>query len=188
MKAAIYLPIAAALLLSSAVVQAAEEKSPEKGGHKESAKEPVATPTAVAAPAAEATQASGLDASAQVAATFFGLLQKNKVDDAYSALTKGSKIADRPDELKSLKSKTSEAIEMFGAVQGYDLVETKSVGSHMLRRTYLSLGRDFPLRWRFYFYRTENVWRLIDLRVDDRLTAIFEESDDLRSEAPIPTK
>jgi len=94
---------------------------------------------------------------------------------------KGSKIAERPEELKTLKSKTKEAIEVFGPIQNYELVETKNVGTHLLRRTYLSLNKEFPLRWRFYFYLSDNLWRLIDLRVDDRVTGMFDEVEEPKS-------
>ena len=118
------------------------------------------------------------DLPAQVAAIFFGLLQKNEVDPAYEGLMKGSRIAERPEELKTLKSKTREAIDVFGPVQSYELVETRNVGTHLLRRTYLSLNKEFPLRWRFYFYLSGDLWRLIDLRVDDRVTGMFDEAED----------
>jgi len=71
-------------------------------------------------------------------------------------------------------STVSEALSLFGEIRGFELVETKLVGSALRRYTFLSFGRDFPLRWRFYFYRTEKAWRLIDLHVDDRLAGIFE--------------
>ena len=118
------------------------------------------------------------DLPAQVAAIFFGLLQKNEIEPAYEGLMKGSRIAERPEELKTLKSKTKEAIEVFGPIQAYELVETRNVGTHLLRRTYLSLNKEFPLRWRFYFYLSGEVWRLIDLRVDDRVTGMFDESEE----------
>jgi hypothetical protein len=112
--------------------------------------------------------------------TFFGLIQQGDIDAAYFGLTRGSKIAERPEELRSLKTKTKEAVEVFGAVHGYDLVESKPVGERLVRATYLSLGHEYPLRWRFYFYKSETVWRLIDLRVDDKLSGIFEESPEVR--------
>lgn len=147
---------------------------------------PAATPAAApfASPAprgAGATNPLGIDEPGQAAAAFFALLQKRQIDEAYAGLTKGSKIGERPEELAALKTKTNEAIEVFGAIQGYDLVESKPFGNYLLRRTYISLGRDFPLRWRFYFYRTENQWRLVDLRVDDRLTEMFSEPDEART-------
>jgi hypothetical protein len=47
--------------------------------------------------------------------------------------------------------------------------------------TLLSLGKEFPLRWRFYFYKPMDTWKLIDIRVDDRLAAMFDETDDGRT-------
>lgn len=147
---------------------------------------PAATPVPVR-PAAPATPAAppnplGVDEPGQAAAAFFGLLQKRAIDEAYAGLTRGSKIGERPEELKNLKAKTVEAIEVFGNILGYEVVETKTLGSNLMRRTYLSLGKDFPLRWRFYFYRTEGSWKLVDLRVDDRLGGMFEEPEERSAE------
>lgn len=174
----------------------AQEK-PAKGERAKAQATPSAKPPVVAAPAAPAsepaadaakavaTAAGPNDLPAQVASIFFSLLQKSLIDPAYEGLTKGSKIAERPEEIKTLKSKTKEAIEVFGPVAGYELVETKNVGTHLMRRTYLSLNAEFPLRWRFYFYHSDNLWRLIDLRVDDRVTGMFDEAEEARM-APEP--
>ncbi|MDQ3625213.1 MAG: hypothetical protein M3463_22495 [Verrucomicrobiota bacterium] len=121
------------------------------------------------------------DVPGQMASGFFSLLQKNEVDQAYASLMRNSKIAERPDEVNGLKEKSREAIEVFGPVQGVELTESKNVGTRLLRRTYISLNRDFPLRWRFYFYLSDNVWRIIDLRVDDRVSGMFEELAEARS-------
>jgi hypothetical protein len=121
------------------------------------------------------------DGIAQLVAAFFASLEKGEVDTAYATLTKGSKIAEKPEELKQLKSKTLEAIDVFGAISGYDLVESKSVGSRLVRSTFASHGKVYPLRWRFYFYKPEDVWRLIDMRVDDKLSGMFDESEEPKS-------
>ncbi len=150
--------------------KAAAEAAPKNAESSSGESPRVATPTT-----------ASNDVPAQVAAIFFGLLQKGQIDPAYEGLTKGSKIAERPDDIKTLKTKTKDATDLFGPVQGFELVETKSVGSHLLRRTYLSLNKEFPLRWRFYFYLSDNLWRLIDLRVDDRVTGMFEEAEEAKS-------
>lgn len=116
----------------------------------------------------------------QIVSAFFSLLQKSSVDAAYASLTRGSRIAEKPEELKLLKAKTHEAIEAFGAISGFDHVDTKIVGARLLRATYVSHGRVFPLRWRFYFYNPDGIWKLIDLRVDDKLTGIFDEPEERR--------
>jgi hypothetical protein len=64
---------------------------------------------------------------------------------------------------------------------GYDSVVTKKVGTRLVSYTLLSLGKEFPLRWRFYFYKPMDTWKLIDIRVDDRLAAMFDETDDGRT-------
>ena len=102
-------------------------------------------------------------------ARFFASLQRKEVDQAYDQLTKGTKIAERADDVKMLKSKTKDAIAVFGAMGGFELVAKKTVGERLISYTYVSLGKEFPLRWRFYFYKPADAWRLIDLRVDDRL-------------------
>ena len=45
-----------------------------------------------------------------------------------------------------------------------------------MRQTCISLNQDLPLRWRFYFYRSEGAWKIVDMRVDDGLVELFEEA------------
>ncbi|MEI9895403.1 MAG: hypothetical protein WDN28_16315 [Chthoniobacter sp.] len=118
------------------------------------------------------------DGPSQIVATFFASLREGKIDEGYATLTKESKIAEKPEELKQLKAKTREAIEVFGAISGYDFVESRAIGQRLVRATYVSQGRVFPLRWRFYFYKPLSEWRLIDMRVDDKLTGLFDEADE----------
>ncbi len=125
-----------------------------------------------------------LDGPSQIVATFFAAIKEGKIDDGYATLTKGSKIAEKPEELRQLKTKTREAIEVFGNINDYDFVESRSIGQRLVRATYVSLGKVFPLRWRFYFYKTEDVWRLIDMRVDDKLTAVFDEPEEVKAAKP----
>ena len=166
------------LLFAATPALRAQEKprdKPVKSGLLEPAK---SLPAQVAEPAPAPSTAGPITDPAQMTAAFFALLQKGSVDAAYASLTRGSRIAEKPEELKQLKAKTNEAIEFFGAISGYDLVESKTVGARLLRTTYVSHGRTFPLRWRFYFYNPDGTWRLIDLRVDDKLTGIFDEPEE----------
>ena len=116
------------------------------------------------------------DGPDKIIARFFSYLQRKEVDQAYDQLTRGTKIAERAEDVRTLKSKTKEAITVFGPILGYDSVLKKSVGTRLVSYTLLSLGKEFPLRWRFYFYKPEDEWQLIDLRVDDKLAGIFDES------------
>jgi hypothetical protein len=115
---------------------------------------------------------------------FFSALQRKEVDAGYDQLTKGTKIAERAEDVKMLKSKTKDAISVFGVMSGFELVNKKSVTERLMSYTYISLGKEFPLRWRFYFYKPQENWKLIDLRVDDRLAAIFDEPEEPRTREP----
>ena len=155
------------------------------------AKTPELTVQAEAKPAAPATAVANVrethsdaGAPARIAAQFFASLREGEIDQAYATLTKGSRIADRPEEMRLLKQKTKEAIDVFGVISGFELVEDKKVGTRLIRSTYISLGKEIPLRWRFYFYKADSVWRLVDLRVDDKLTGIFEEAEEPKSAEP----
>jgi len=123
---------------------------------------------------------SEMDAE-KIIARFFSYLQRKEVDQAYDQLTRGTKIAERAEDVKTLKAKTKEAIAVFGPILGFDSVSKKSVGVRLVRYTLVSLGKEFPLRWRFYFYKPAGTWKLIDLRVDDKLVAMFDEAEELRA-------
>ena len=109
--------------------------------------------------------------------TFFGLLEKGQIDEAYDDLTAGTEIAKKTGYVGILKSKTTDAVKVFGAFQGYELVGIKNIGTHLMCATYLSLGKNLPLRWKFYFYKSDQGWHFIDLRVDDGLVNMFEETN-----------
>ena len=126
------------------------------------------------------------DGPEKIIARFFSYLQRKEVDQAYDQLTRGTKIAERAEDVKTLKSKTKEAINVFGPILGHDSVVKKNVGTRLVSYTMLSLGKEFPLRWRFYFYKPADSWKLIDLRVDDRLAAMFDETDEGRSREERP--
>ena len=106
---------------------------------------------------------------------FFADLKADKLDAAYANLAKNTIIAERAENLEQLKEKTREAIDNFGPVQGYEVVQTDEIGSVLFRQTCISLNTDLPLRWRFYFYRTGGQWKLVDLRVDDGIADLFDE-------------
>lgn len=115
------------------------------------------------------------EALAKTINAFFEALARKDVTGAYEQLAKGSVIAEKPEEMGQLKSKTKQALELFGEIQGREVVEVKNVGTRLAGVTCLSIGKKFPLRWRFYFYRAEQEWKLIDIRVDDRLVEMFGE-------------
>ena len=116
------------------------------------------------------------DSADKTVQNFFALMTKGQVDQACDYLTNGTKIAENLEWVAALKVKTKEAIKSTGDVQGYELLGIQNVGTHLMRSTYIALGKGYPLIWKFYFYRTDKTWKLIDLRLEIGLSDVFEEN------------
>jgi hypothetical protein len=114
--------------------------------------------------------------TAEILKPFFDLLKMDKISEAYESLGKSSVIASKAENLRQLEARTRDAIDNFGPIAGFERVDSLAVGESLLRETYLSLNADLPLRWRFYFYRVDGQWRVVDLRVDDGIVELFEEA------------
>lgn len=123
---------------------------------------------------------------AERAEAFFQALAQNRVTEAYTGLMEGSEMADDTDQIQLLHDRTREAIELFGPIRGYDYLGADRVGGHLVRANFLSLGERFPLRWRLYFYRVRDDWRLIDIRVDDGITEMFDDPNPAQPRRPTP--
>ena len=143
------------------------------------AKEPAVlnTPTPTPAPAAPQGKTAAPD---DIISAFFLALKADQVDAAYDALVRNTIIAERQKDVDGLKAKTKEAIDGYGPISGFESVDEREVGTVLMRRTCISLNSDLPLRWRFYFYKTQGEWRLVDLRIDDGLVELFEDSARVR--------
>jgi hypothetical protein len=127
-----------------------------------------------AAPAPKATPMPSIDPN-ELLRQFFDDLKADKLDAAYQGLVKNTIISERTENVEQLKVKTREALDNFGPVTGYEVVETVEIGKSLFRQTCISLNTDVPLRWRFYFYRTGNQWKIVDMRVDDGIVELFDE-------------
>ena len=143
---------------------------------------PVFAQDASPSPSASAVVA-GEKEPKQFVDAFFKGLETGKVDNAYDQLLVGSKIAESL-EVSTLRSKTKDAIREFGDITGYDIADVKPVGDHLVRFTCVSIGKSFPIRWRFYFYNTADHWKLIDIRVDDHIADLFGEQPAESSSSP----
>ena len=112
---------------------------------------------------------------------FYGQLTKGNIDGAYSTLTANTVIESDPTNIANLKEKTAQALKLFGSIKGYEIIDVEEVGHHLLGVTCISLGDLYPLRWKFFYYKPDSEWRLIDIRVDDGLADLFPDNE--RSDA-----
>lgn len=132
--------------------------------------------TASPTPAPSAAPSAKHPDPAEAIGAFFLALKAGQVDAAYEGLVRNTIIAERKENVGDLKASTQKALDHYGPVLGYEVVDTLQVGDSLLRQTCISLNQDLPLRWRFYFYRSGGGWKIVDMRVDDGLVELFEEA------------
>ena len=169
------------LLASSAMASAQQGSSKERMVFPPGATEPVTAPTPTPLPRrTESPPPRRAENPSEAVDEFFLALKAGQVDAAYDTLVKDSVIADREEDVAGLKKRTHAALDDFGPISGYEVVDERVVGSSLLRRSCISLNSDLPLRWRFYFYKSKGTWKLVDLRVDDALVELFEDGERAR--------
>ncbi len=134
------------------------------------------TSSAEAQPTSEPVSRNRPEDPGAVIGAFFLGLKAGQVDAAYDALIRNTIIAERKENVSQLKESTNKALDSYGPVSGYEVIDSLQVGACLVRQTCISLNQDLPLRWRFYFYRSGGVWKLVDMRVDDGLVELFEEA------------
>ncbi len=110
----------------------------------------------------------------KVITSFFNLLKENKIDEAYDMVLTNTRIKGREEDVKALKKQTREAIATYGPIFGFEIIEQRRVGMSLLQVICLSLSENFPLRWRFTYYRPREQWRLLDIFVDDKVGELFD--------------
>ena len=164
-------------LLGLATVAQAQQQGAAEGHHlifPPGAREPV---TSDSPAGANPTGSPGRrDKPNEIIDLFFLALKAGQIDAAYDALVRDTIIADRKDDVSNLKARTKQAVDNYGPINGYEVVDEQTVGTALFRRTCISFNEDLPLRWRFYFYKSDGAWRLVDLRIDDALVELFEDA------------
>ncbi len=111
----------------------------------------------------------------QMTGKFFDLLKKDKIEQAYDELLKGSKIKGKAEDVAQLKTQTREALTSFGPVLGSELLEYKRKGFSLMQLIYFSWQDERPLRWRFTFYRPKDKWRLVNIQLDDQAIQFWDD-------------
>jgi hypothetical protein len=101
------------------------------------------------------------------------------VKDAYEALTKGSKSIN---DIKPLVTQTEAVIAGNGQIIDAELLRSTRVGNRLVRISYLTHGKVYPMQWNFYCYRSSGGWQVLDITVNNDLYAIFDEEDKAQAE------
>ena len=100
-------------------------------------------------------------------------------EQAVQALVAGGPLKDRSEELAKLIDQAARLEQRYGAYTGNEPVDSKAIGSDLLRLRFLYKAEKFPIVWQFTFYRTQDTagikrdWSLIALKFDTQLDAVL---------------
>jgi hypothetical protein len=100
--------------------------------------------------------------------------KREKIESAYGALFKGTRLAVNPSNIPLLTQRTLDAISALGAIFEYEHFDTQNIGSRIIVATYLAWHEFRPLIWRFTYFRLREGWTLADVRTDDDLESLIE--------------
>ncbi len=99
---------------------------------------------------------------------FFESLMNESADKAYDKLLRGSPLIMNEDKVKNQVLQTLKAIDLYGAVKGYERSSIKFISPSYMKVTYLSLHSLNPLRWKFTFYKSPTVgWIVLNIKYTD---------------------
>lgn len=107
-------------------------------------------------------------------ADFFKLIISGDYEKAYKELLKGSPLIRKEKELNRLIEQTEKATQIYGALQGFEAVDSEVASNSMIKCRYLGLHSLYPMRWIFTYYNSpENGWVIINIKFDDQSDFYF---------------
>lgn len=114
------------------------------------------------------------DPVAKEVSSFFETLQKNEVEKAYQLIMEGSPIGTTSQQVQNLMNQTKNAISLYGSFGSYEFLSTESIGTSVIRITYITKNQGYPLRWAFTYYKPGQSWILIHVVFDDKIEPLFK--------------
>jgi hypothetical protein len=109
---------------------------------------------------------------------FFKLMMQAEISTALQQLLKGSRIAEKKDQLKRLTEEVNRAMEMYGTIRGFEKVKSELVGESFLRARYIALHDALPTRWIFTWYKMpQKGWVIVNIKFDDEADLFFEDNN-----------
>ena len=66
--------------------------------------------------------------------------------------------------------------QRYGASTGFEFIDSKKVGEHLLRLRYIEMTDKHALPWVFYFYKSADGWLLNSFRWNDEFQQLFTDN------------
>lgn len=107
---------------------------------------------------------------------FFQKLVRSDVEGAFEEFLKDSPISGKKDQVRTLVDQARRSVELYGKMDGYEIVSHESVTESFLKVRFLALHSKFPMRWIISFYKSpDKGWIIINIKFDDMSEYYFSD-------------
>jgi hypothetical protein len=93
---------------------------------------------------------------------------------AYEGLFAGTRMSDKPMDLQSMSAQTTNALSLYGKINGWSLIEQKDLSPDFSQVTFLLKTDATPLFFKFDFYRPNGKWLVTRVFFNDQYSKLPE--------------
>jgi len=91
--------------------------------------------------------------------------------EAFANLVAASPLLDKTATLEAqIKTNTQTLLDVYGPVEGWELVKTKSVSDRFIENSYMIFQKEFATRLELSFYHRSSGWIITSFKIDDNIT------------------
>jgi len=100
--------------------------------------------------------------------TFFEAMVKKDYKNGLEKFMLNSPISRKDNDFANILRELGKAIELYGDIKGYEIVDVKVAGSSFFRVNIIGLHQRYPTRWEINFYRSPAMGLIVtNFKLDD---------------------
>ena len=98
--------------------------------------------------------------------------------DEFTELVTASPLLDSTATLTAqIKTNVQTLLDIYGPVEGWELVQEKSVSNRYVENSYLIFQNEYATRLKLSFYKRSSGWIIASFTIDDSIGNLLEEAD-----------
>jgi len=99
---------------------------------------------------------------------FFEAMVKKDYRNGLEKFMLNSPISRKDNDFANILRELGKAIDLYGAIKGYEIVDFKIAGSSFFKVSIIGLHPRFPTRWEIIFYRSPTIGLIVtNFKLDD---------------------
>ncbi|WP_417620953.1 hypothetical protein [Parasphingorhabdus sp.] len=98
--------------------------------------------------------------------------------EAFTNLVTASPLLDKTTTLEAqIKTNIQTLLDVYGPVEGWKLVKTKSASDRFIENSYVIFQNEFATRLELSFYQRSSGWVITSFKIDDSISNLLEEGN-----------